>query len=256
MTKRIKNVWKKGENVMVHIIMDLLTVALIGIFAFLGFRKGFFRSLVNTIGSLLLYFAAYFASKIVSPILYTKYLGPYFVEKINLYVTNVGEGVRIQSVVINALSKIPTFCKNKLLADTNIEDFVVEVVTKAENKVNAVADIMVYEYIPKVLIPLMQGILFILLILLLFFLLRSLILLLGNHVSKRSLIGKIDGILGAVCGAALGFILLLVIGFAVELVIGFSSDGLSFCSTTVIGQSYLFKWIYKIVEAGLVITVG
>ncbi len=241
---------------MAHILMDLLTVALIGLFAFLGFRKGFFRSLVNTVGSLLLYFIAYFTSKIAAPTLYAKFLGPYFTEKIELYINNVGEGVRIESVVINALSKIPKFCKNKLLAGSDIEQFVTEVTGKANHKVAEVADIMVYEYIPTVLIPLMQGILFISLLLLLFFLLRSLILLLGNHASKHTLVGNIDSIVGAVCGAALGFILLLVVGFVAELIVGFSSDTLSWCSTAVIDQSILFKWIFKIVQSGLVVSVG
>ncbi len=241
---------------MAHIIMDVLTLLIIALFAFLGWRKGFFRSLVNVVGSIVLYLIAFFASKIASPILYTKFLGPYFTEKIELYIRNVGEGVRIESVIINALSKIPKFCKNRLLQGIETEQFVEEIKKLAGNEVDKVGEIMVYDYIPRVLIPLMQGILFILLLLLLFFLLRSLILLLGNHASKRGLIGRVDAVIGCICGAVLGIVIMLVFGFVAELIIGFTSDTLSWCSTAVIDRSLLFRWIYSIVEAGLVVSVG
>lgn len=240
---------------MLHIIMDLLSFAVIALCAFLGWRKGFFRSLVNTLGSIFLYLIAYFGSKTVAPILYEKFWAPYFLERIELYITNVGDGVRMESVIINALNKIPKFCRNLLLHNTNTEVFIKDVSAQANHRISEVGQLLVYDYIPEVLIPLIQGVLFILMLLLLFFLLRSIILLLGNHAAKRTLIGRIDCIIGSVCGIFLGIILLLVFAFAIQLIIGFSSNELPWCNTEVIEQSFIFRWIYSLVESGMVISV-
>lgn len=241
---------------MSHLIMDLIVLALLFLCALSGWRKGFFRSLVNTIGSIFLYMAAYFGSKMAAPLLYQKYIGPYFLERIERYITNVGDGVRVESTVINAMNRIPKFCRELLLNDTTTEEFIQSIAEQANHNVEEVARLLVDEYIPTVIIPLLQGILFLLMLMLLFFLLRGIILLLGNHAAKKSLLGRVDSILGAACGVGFGIILLLVIAFVVQLVVGFTSNSLSFCNTDVISQSILFRWIYQIVDSGMVISAG
>ena len=241
---------------MSQLIMDLIVLALLLLCALVGWKKGFFRSLVNTIGSIFLYMIAYFGSKLTAPLLYQKYIGPYFLERIERYITNVGEGVRIESTVINAMNRIPKFCRELLLHDTTTEDFIKTISDQANHNVEHVAKLLVDEYIPTVIIPLLQGILFLLMLMLLFFLLRGIILLLGNHAAKKSLLGRVDSMLGAVCGIGFGIILLFVIAFVVQLVVGFTSNSLSFCNTDIIEQSILFRWIYQIVDSGMIVTAG
>ncbi len=231
------------------IIIDLICAAIFASFIFYGWKKGFFRMLVNLFGTCGLFFASFLGSKAIAPILYEKYLGPYFVERINHYITNVGDGVRMESVVINALGKIPSFCKTALLAGNDIDTFVQSVSTEVNQKVQNVADYMVYELMPSVILPLVQGIIFLLLLILLFFLLRWLILLLGNRASEKSLVGRVDSVCGCACGLGVGFIVLLILAFVVELVVQFSADGLSFCNTALIEKTFFFKLFYRIITA-------
>ncbi len=237
---------------MIPIFIDIISLIILAAYAFSGFRKGFFRSLVNIIGSLLLYVISSVTAKICAPLLYEKFLGPYFMERIENYITNVGDGVRMESIVINALNKIPEFCKDTLLQDTTIEDFISLVTKQADNKIENVTNILVYDYIPTVLIPLLQGAIFILLITLLFFLLRGLITLLGNHAAKKSLIGRIDSVIGAVCGFSIGIIILMVLAFIAQLIIGFTADSAELCNSTLIEKTLLFKLFYHLIQSGIV----
>ncbi len=233
------------------IIIDLICAVIFAGFVLYGWRKGFFRMLVNLLGTLGLFLVSFLSSKAAAPILYEKYIGPYFAERINHYITNVGDGVRMESVVVNALGKIPSFCKTMLLAGSDVDTFVQSVSTAVDQKVQNVADYMVYQLMPSVILPLVQGILFLLLFILLFLLLHWLILLLGNHASEKSLVGRVDCICGGVCGLGVGFIVLLVLAFVAQLIVQFSADGLSFCNTALIEKTFLFKLFYQIINAGI-----
>ncbi len=241
---------------MAHWIMDLITLAILGLCFWSGWRKGFFRSLIYVIGCIALYITSHLVSRKAAPILYEKFVGPYFIEKIELYISNVGDGVRIESVIINALNKIPSFCKDLILGEGNIENFIEKISALADSKVENVAHLLVYDCMPEVIIPLIQGILFLVLLILLFLLFKWLVQLLGNQASKKTLVGRIDGVIGGICGLGIGFIIMLVLTFVLRLVIGFTADQLSWCSTAVIENTFLFKLIYNIVTSGMVGSIG
>ncbi len=193
-------------------VLDLIAVAVVVIAVIVGVKRGFIKSIIGLVG---LIAAAVLAAMFTGPlanIVYDNLLA----EPLSAAVANAVESgtqsvaATVGEQIENATAGLPDVLKALLATDTSWE----------ENAAAAVDAAQLSDVLMNLLKPLCMSVVQVLMFLLLFVVILIVIKLLGGVIDKLfsslPVIKQANGVLGGVIGAVQGILLVFVLCFALE----------------------------------------
>lgn len=219
-------------------ILDLLVIAIIAVFAVVSAKKGFVKTVVGLVGTVLALYFAVMLSTPISDFTYGKIIEPTVKTAINNSVENALNGT--ESVIKeDILEALPAFVKNRI----DIENFNISV---ESDIAGSVCETAVKPLSLTFLKPLFSLILFIIFAFVVKFAAKFL-----NKIFSFSIIGKANKILGAVIGIVKGMVFAAIFIICVQLIISLTGGFLIFTEEAVT-SSVLVKFVIKLLPANFI----
>ncbi len=225
-------------------ILDLIIVAVVGITVFLGYRRGFIRTIIQLVGCVVAFALALSLSATVSNYIYDDLLRDGLHEKIEtVWNDTVVEGAAdtMTEQVESVLETLPSFLTATLDTD-DLVDGIQASVGNADTG-TAVADYLVDEMLRPLLVAVLRFIAFLILYLVLMLLIRLLEKLITPLI-KLPLIRQTDGALGAIIGLLKGIVFALVAVTIMQLIAASATTGP--CTQENLENSVLAGWLAEI----------
>lgn len=183
---------------------DVAIVVVAGIFLWLGFKKGFFKSLTDLIILILSVLVPYLFAPTLAEKYYSTFVYNDLINKINDILTQNGAAINSAKNIMALLDKVPNFLKSDSdIFGVNLND-ILKVLKGSANKSLVVADLL-----KPSIIQVLTVFMFAALALVTFIVLKLLFKFLFK-LPKIPLFGLIDSILG-LCMGALKFVVFMFI---------------------------------------------
>lgn len=223
------------------IIFDIAVVAIVILLVFLGYHRGFVRTVFNLIGYILAAVLAYFISSPLATWIFQTFFRNSVVELINGELAKATQGMDINQMVQQAIASIPenfrAFVPENALA--TVENSLSSVPTTAE-----VANTVVDQLVGPIASLAIQGLLFVVLFILLCIVVKLVTRML-KFIDKIPFVGTANSVLGLVVGLAEAVVFVFFFTSIVAMLITLSGDQWSAVNQSVVDQSYIFRFIYE-----------
>ncbi len=218
------------------VIVDLILIAILIVFAFVGLKRGAIREIVSLVGFIVALVLAFTLSKAGSALIYDGFISDGITESISSAITP-SEDVnsileQLPQEIIDAGEKVGIDVKTDLKDDVSSEGSAVMSVASAINK--------------TVARPLISGLIQVILFIIIFIAAKILISWLGkllNVVAKLPIIHSANGVIGLVIGMIRGIIIAIVACYALSVIIGIYPEGAFGINEEVLDKSYIFKYL-------------
>ena len=223
----------------ISIVLDIIVALLLILFAVIGVRRGFIKSVVRLLGFVVSVVGAALVSAPIAGWLYDSFL---HVQAQALVAAKVEEGVAAASATLaeqveSVLASLPHGVQS-LLAVYGVD------ASGMTGNVQA-SDTLVETIMSGIITPLCVAVLQLVAFLVLFLVLFLIIRLLGKAIdtvfSSIPVIKQINGLLGGVLGFAEGVLVLFVLCFGLQLYMTLTGAN-SLITTEHIQQTYLLEW--------------
>ncbi len=217
-------------------ILDGILILIVALCIFIGYKRGFIRSILQLVGMLAAVVVAFTLSGMIAEWVYDEHLNQPIQDSIveSLHRDETPESDEIEEV----LSVIPPFLRNALNVDQIAQDAMVVITEKVNETAESTAKTVAETVIRPVAVTVMRILLFIVLTVVLLLVVK---LLLGiiKPITKLPVLRQADGALGAVIGVVKGLLFVLLAVAVMQLLA--SSDAL--ITQTDIDNTVITKWI-------------
>ncbi len=188
-------------------ILDGILILIVALSIFIGYKRGFIRSIVQLVGMLAAVVVAFSLSGMIAGWVYDDFLNEPIQESVVEFLQRdeTPESDEIEEV----LSVIPSFLRNALNADRIAEDTMVVITEKVNETAESTAKIVAENVIRPVVTTLMRILIFIVLTIILLLLVKLLMQII-KPITKLPVLRQADGTLGAVVGAVKGLLFVLI----------------------------------------------
>ncbi len=221
-------------------LLDVIAVALFALMVFLGYRRGFIRTVSGVLSFVLALVLSNMLAAPVAGYVYTNNIQPDVLQTLE---DNIGKDSPSVERVDEALADMPAFISGQIAAAgiTSGEDLLnyVGKVPDGESAVTKIESTIVYPVVYPILEAVFSLILFVVLQIAI-----SLVLRLLNLLAKLPIIKKINKWAGLVAGAAQGALWVLFAISVLELLIG--TGLVASLSPDLVENSLLVSWLSRI----------
>ena len=219
------------------ILIDIAVIALIAVFAFIGYRKGLVKTLLNFAGVFIALIAAFYIASPLSSFVFDTFFIDRIHNGVNKAIVNSAA-----DTVTGAVAAVPDYIKKGAKAlDINVEKVISD--SDPESGVSFAEDVA--ETITlKFARPIVTRLLAIILFIILFVLLRVLIKVIANALN---LVARLPGLnlanrtLGAVIGFAEGLLIAYVCCFAIMQIADIKGGSFLGVSMDTLSDTYIFS---------------
>lgn len=219
------------------ILIDIAVIALIAVFAFIGYRKGLVKTLLNFAGVFIALIAAFYIASPLSSFVFDTFFIDRIHNGVNKAIVNSAA-----DTVTGAVAAVPDYIKKGAKAlDINVEKVISD--SDPESGVSFAEDVA-ETITQKVARPVVTRLLAIILFIILFVLLRVLIKVIANALN---LVARLPGLnlanrtLGAVIGFAEGLLIAYVCCFAIMQIADIKGGSFLGVSTDTLSDTYIFS---------------
>lgn len=219
------------------IIIDIVVVALIAVFAFIGYKKGLVKTLLNFAGVFIALFAAFCISGPLSSFVFNTFVSDKIENGVNKAVVNASA-----ETVSDAVAAVPDYIENaakalginieKVISDENIG----EGSSFAQNVAETVTQ--------KVARPIITKLIAVIIFVVLFILFRILIKIIAkalNLVTKLPGINLANRTFGAVIGLAEGVLIAYICCFVIMQIAEIKTGGFIGITKAELDNTYVFS---------------
>ncbi len=215
------------------IILDLIVIAIILIFVFLGSKKGFVKSVIEVVGFITAIYLAMTLSAPLANFTYDKIVEPAVSNSINKTVENVAENTT-QALNEQVFESLPGFVKNNIdISNINVIGY------------NNVGSEICSNIVKPISLPFIKGVFTLILFIILSFITKILAKLINKLFSFR-LIGKVNSVLGGVIGVFKGIIFAVIFIILVNIIVSLTGGFLCFTAPA-IESSKLFDTVLSLI---------
>lgn len=219
------------------ILIDIAVIALIAVFAFIGYRKGLVKTLLNFAGVFIALIAAFYIASPLSSFVFDTFFIDRIHNGVNKAIVNSAA-----DTVTGAVAAVPDYIKKGAKAlDINVE----KVISDSDPKSGvSFAEDVAETITQKVARPIVTRLLAIILFIILFVLLRVLIKVIANALN---LVARLPGLnlanrtLGAVIGFAEGLLIAYVCCFAIMQIADIKGGSFLGVSMDTLSDTYIFS---------------
>ena len=219
------------------ILIDIAVIALIAVFAFIGYRKGLVKTLLNFAGVFIALIAAFYIAIPLSSFVFDTFFSDRIHNGVNKAIVNSAA-----DTVTGAVAAVPDYIKKGAKAlDINVEKVISD--SDPESGVSFAEDVA-ETITQKVARPIVTRLLAIILFIILFVLLRVLIKVIANALN---LVARLPGLnlanrtLGAVIGFAEGLLIAYVCCFAIMQIADIKGGSFLGVSMDTLSDTYIFS---------------
>jgi len=219
------------------ILIDIAVIALIAVFAFIGYRKGLVKTLLNFAGVFIALIAAFYIASPLSSFIFDTFFIDRIHNGVNKAIVNSAA-----DTVTGAVAAVPDYIKKGAKAlDINVEKVISD--SDPESGVSFAEDVA-ETITQKVARPIVTRLLAIILFIILFVLLRVLIKVIANALN---LVARLPGLnlanrtLGAVIGFAEGLLIAYVCCFAIMQIADIKGGSFLGVSMDTLSDTYIFS---------------
>ena len=219
------------------ILIDIAVIALIAVFAFIGYRKGLVKTLLNFAGVFIALIAAFYIASPLSSFVFDTFFIDRIHNGVNKAIVNSAA-----DTVTGAVAAVPDYIKKGAKAlDINVEKVISD--SDPESGVSFAEDVA-ETITQKVARPIVTRLLAIILFIILFVLLRVLIQVIANALN---LVARLPGLnlanrtLGAVIGFAEGLLIAYVCCFAIMQIADIKGGSFLGVSMDTLSDTYIFS---------------
>lgn len=219
------------------ILIDIAVIALIAVFAFIGYRKGLVKTLLNFAGVFIALIAAFYIASPLSSFVFDTFFIDRIHNGVNKAIVNSAA-----DTVTGAVAAVPDYIKKGAKSlDINIEKVISD--SDPESGVSFAEDVA-ETITQKVARPIVTRLLAIILFIILFVLLRVLIKVIANALN---LVARLPGLnlanrtLGAVIGFAEGLLIAYVCCFAIMQIADIKGGSFLGVSMDTLSDTYIFS---------------
>jgi uncharacterized membrane protein required for colicin V production len=224
-----------------HIVIDLIVVAIFAVMILISAKRGFVRVVVETVGILAVLVVVAMSVNPLADVTYQKVIEPPIINSTSEVVFNSSS-----DAVESVWESLPTFVTENVDEFGITKEKIKEVVV-SEGKADAKETL---ENISQKLIkPAVVTVLEIFYAVILILLLSCIVKLLAGIINKAfsfKKIGKLNTTLGGVLGVVKGFVTALIFCNIVELAIKFIPNGIWIFSSENIAKTYLFNLLTNV----------
>ncbi len=227
------------------LLLDGIVLAALALFVLLSARKGFVRTVVGLIGTVVAVILAFALSRLLAEFIYTAFLRQPMIDIVeNTLIIHAGEGA--QSTFDAVFDNLPGFILQAAamygVSFSSVSSQIGAVIEdSAQQAAPTVADAM--------LKPILTGLIAAVTLVLLFILLMMLVRVVSRILNKAvsiPLFGTANNILGGAVGLVKGCLVIFVIAAVLGLIIPFTQNGFLIFTEDAIGSSFLFKAFYSL----------
>ena len=219
------------------ILIDIAVIALIAVFAFIGYRKGLVKTLLNFAGVFIALIAAFYIASPLSSFVFDTFFIDRIHNGVNKAIVNSAA-----DTVTGAVAAVPDYIKKGAKAlDINVEKVISD--SDPESGVSFAEDVA-ETITQKVARPIVTRLLAIILFIILFVLLRVLIKVIANALN---LVARLPGLnlanrtLGAVIGFTEGLLIAYVCCFAIMQIADIKGGSFLGVSMDTLSDTYIFS---------------
>ncbi len=223
------------------IVFDIAVVAIVALLVFLGFHRGFVRTVFNLVGYILAAVLAFFISSPISVWIFQTFFRSKAVDLISGELAKATQGMDLNQMVQQAIGAIPENLKAFVPdgAIATIENGLSAAPTTAE-----VANTVVDQLVGPIAEMVIQLLLFVILFLILCIVVKIITRML-KFIDKIPFVGTANSVLGLFVGLAEAVVFLFFFTSIVAMIIQLSGNQWDAVNQSVVDQSYIFKFIYE-----------
>lgn len=222
----------------VPLVYDAAAVLMVLLCIMRGAKDGFAKTFVQTVGCILAVIASLAVARICASLIYTTAIQPGVISALESSVANAVDTESVLTGLETAVAGLPAI--SRLLFDfSEVEESLSGMV---DFKAGEIAAGVEESVIRPVVEPLLETVLFVIV----FLILISVVTLLAKGsktVNRVPVIGKVNGFFGGIVGVVNGLVMLVIASVVLKLIMSMGGEG-KYISEHVIGNTYLFKWIY------------
>ena len=225
------------------IVIDLLLVAIVILIVLFAAKKGFVRSVLSLLGTIVAIVVSYFLAKCLAGMIFDSMVRPWLTDMVHTQVLEAGVQ-DIQSAVAGLYASLPSMFSGMLnMIFGSQEELVSQLQSSMNGDIAATLSNLLADAMAPFVTMLIGSLLFIL-----FFILCGIVLRIIDKVliSVRHLpvVGSLDGVLGGALGIVQALIVVVLCALAVRVLISLSSNEWTWLNTQVVDSTYLFKYFY------------
>lgn len=222
------------------LILDIIAVVIVAITVYLGYRRGFLRSLIQFIGCVAAFIIALTFSKPIATFTFDSFLANGIQTKLSETVGSVSEIPTSFEQMETLLEDLPGPIVSVLENNVNLQESLENLSTSVADTTESFVQVLMDTIIRPVAVSLIQFIVFILLFIILLFVVR-LIARLIKPITKLPLLHQADGALGAVLGLIKGAIFVLALVSVLQVVAATAQGG--WITQATLEETVVVKWI-------------
>ncbi len=220
-------------------IYDIILFVLVGLFVFVGIRRGAAKSLAGILTAFVSYTAATFLGKLISVKIYELVLRP------TIHDTVVTEVAKFSnSSMQDTLDKIDFGSFNLFGIEEALKGFVTDKMQQPIENISVNAGATAETVLEPIVIGILSFFITIFLFFLFYILLRKFVMPLLLNVFKIPVIKQVNAILGGVIGAVEALLLVCMIAYLLHLIIPQVSSNVYLLQESTIYESFIFKHLY------------
>jgi len=226
------------------LILDLIIVAIIILYVYLCFKRGFVRTVIELVGYILAIYLSFTFGGILTNVVYDEFVEPAIVETVADEI-NLSADENIDKTVDSIWNSLPEFIVNAAetfdvtsdtLRDTIKDGYEnnADATTFAKNATEAIAK--------PIVVPLIKTIISLILFIILMFVVKFLAKII-NRAFNIPIIGRLNRLLGGFVGLFKGLIISFVFVMMALFIMTLFEDGFLFFTNENVEQTVLFKFL-------------
>lgn len=226
-----------------HIVIDLLILAIVIINVILSAKNGFVKTLIEVVGFVLAIIISLSLSSPIAGFIYDKTIEPTIISSVSEKTTSTTE-----DTVKNIFEALPKF------VERNAEDLGVtedKISKNLENKTGTEIKLAAVEVSQNSIKPVFVKIVSLAIAAIVFIVLMFVVKFLAKFINKLfsfSIIGTLNKALGAILGLGKGTLVAIAVCMIISMIVSFTTAGFLFFTKETIERTYLFNFLTNILS--------
>ncbi|MCL2013926.1 MAG: CvpA family protein [Oscillospiraceae bacterium] len=220
---------------MQSIIIDIVTVAVIGLFVVIAYKRGFIATILSLASFVLSSVIASILSRPIAAWIFSAFIQPGLTDYATTEIGKLPVGVDVSSALSGLFDKLPEYIKNYIEPGT-----IEQVAAIGENSPDALENIAsgaIDTVLAPVIIALVSSLVFLILFIVLTIVFRLVAKML-TFVNSIPIVGTANRVLGAVAGLLQGLIIVSAAAILFDFIAGFAGGNLQ----GMLDGTYIFKY--------------
>lgn len=220
--------------------LDLITVAILVLFAYIGFKRGAARSLANLCGTLVASVGSVFIGTMISKSIYTLFVKNSVINKITAVILEKGSGTA--EVTLNKIfDTLPQYVRGAIESfGFSVDDFMKALNLENTQKIAEQIETMIAPIITTFISVITITVIFIAIRIVLRFVVKML-----ENLMKIFMVSFVNSLAGGIIGLAEGLVLIIVLAVILRIATPLVAEMPALLSPDTVQQTSLFKYLYN-----------